>query len=523
MPVAVAPIAQRHGHPAILGCLALALSITAASSAAHAWDPAQATPAFERAPCPAPVPARDRATCGMVTTAIDPNDPTRGRLRLPVAVLHAWRPDPAPEPVLFLDGGPGDMTLGPTDDAEIMTFWMEHTRRLRRDRDVILFDGRGIGESWPSLECPEVEALADDESIIPGDLAQARRRDAAAHLTCRARLRDGGIDLSLYASPAMAADALAVADALGVRAVDLWGVSYGSRVALEMMRRAPERVRAAVLDGVYPPTVAGMETDRARFRAALDQVFAGCRAQDACATAFPDLEATFHRTLARYGRTPYRYPMDRGPDLVVDDRVIVIALLLALYDHEAIPHIPSLLHHLSRDNPDVLEALAAWPELLADDNASEAVYIQLSCTEDWAMADPRRVKEDRRDHPWADAAAMPLVDVLCVDWLDGQAAAPWAVKRPVPVTADVPTLLLSGAFDPATPPQWADEAMRTLPRAHHGVLKNGGHAATFGHACGEWAMLSFLRDPAAPPARCLETTAGPLYRTAFPDLDYFWM
>lgn len=523
MPVPAVPRRDHRISSGLLLRLTLVLLISVASSPARAWDLAQATAAFERAPCPTPVPAHEHATCGVVTTAIDPGAPARGRLRLPVAVLHAWGSSPAPDPVLFLDGGPGDMTLGPTDDAEIMAFWMEHTRPLRRERDVVLFDGRGIGDSWPSLECPEVEALADDESIIPGDLAQARRRDAAAHLTCRARLRDGGVDLSLYASPAMAADALAVADALGVRTVTLWGVSYGSRVALEVMRQAPDRIRAAVLDGVYPPTVAGMETDRARFHAALDRVFAGCRAQHACASAFPDLEATFHRTLTRYGHTPYRYPMDRGPDLVVDDRVIVVALLLALYDHEAIPHIPSLLHHLSRDDPDVLEALASWPELLADDSASEAVYIQVSCSEDWVMADPLRVKEDRREHPWADAAAMPLVDVLCADWLDGQPVAPWAVERPAPVAVAVPTLLLSGAFDPATPPQWAEEAMRTLPRARHGVLRDGGHAVTFGHACGEWALASFVRDPTAPPARCLETTGEPLYRTAFPDLDYFWM
>jgi len=425
--------------------------------------------------------------------------------------------------VLFLDGGPGDETLGTGNERDVMAFWMAATHALRRDRDVILFDARGTGGSWPSLECPEVESLVGNEYIVPGDLLQARRRDTVAHLACRARLAEGGVDLSLVTSPVMAADALAVVDALGVSTVNLWGVSYGTRVGLEVLRQAPGRVRAAVLDGVYPSTVAGMETDRARFHASLDRVFAACRAQRACANAFPDLEQTFHRTLRRYARTPYHYPMSRGPDLVVDDRAITIAVLLAFYNHQAISHIPALLYHLARNDKDVLEALASWPELLGTPGASEAVYLQMSCTEDWAMAAPRRVQADHDGQPWAEAVAMPLMNEVCAEWLDGQPSHPWALDRPPPVTANVPTLLLSGAFDPTTPPAWAEEATRALPNARHAVLADAGHGVTFGHNCGAWAMVSFLRDPSAPLAACLARTSEPLFVTGFPDLDYFWM
>jgi len=473
----------------------------------------------------------------MVSVPLDPSDITRGQIRLQVAVLRAWHTSPAPAPtpnsspnaapnavpVLFLDGGPGDMTLGPPDNTDVLSFWMRQTRRLRLNHDVILFDGRGTGGSWPSLECPEVEALTEDDGIIPGDLAQAQQRDASAHLACRDRLQQGSVDLSLLNSPVLAADALAVLDALGVTTANLWAVSYGTRVALEVMRRAPERIRAAVLDGVYPPTVAGMESDRARFQATLDSIFAACSAQTTCAKAFPDLDASFHRTLRRYARHPYHYPMHDGPDLIVDDRAIVMAVLLALHNHEAIPHIPSLLHHLAQDDTRVLEALASWPELLADRRASEAVYLQMSCTEDWALADPGLVTEDHREHPWADAAAMPLMDRICPDWLSGQAVGPWSASAPTPVDVAVPTLLMSGAFDPTTPHTWAEAALRTLPQARHVVLADAGHATTFGHDCGEWTLVSFLRRPEAPLPRCLETTSQPVFLTGFPNLDFFWM
>ncbi|MGY8996440.1 MAG: alpha/beta fold hydrolase, partial [Alphaproteobacteria bacterium] len=195
--------------------------------------------------------------CYHVIVPLDRANPSDGTARLAVAVLRSSSRSPAPDPIIYMEGGPGAPTFATDypDYEDYSDFWWEHTSSFRRTRDFILFDQRGIGLSRPSLDCPE---LHDLDRTMPEILHYDHPligREASELAACYERLRADGVPLEQFDTRNSADDVADIVRALGYEQVNLYGVSYGTRLGLEVMRRHPDLVRSAVLDGVYPPTI----------------------------------------------------------------------------------------------------------------------------------------------------------------------------------------------------------------------------------------------------------------------------
>ena len=210
---------------------------------------AQGEAVYERGPCPFDgAEGVEGLECGTLTVR-ERRGLRGGRtLRLAVAVLRSTGADPAPDPLVFLSGGPGGRSVEGTPGRTRSAFWS----RLRERRDLIFFDQRGTGLSEPRF-CPELDtavAVAPYRNLTASEL---EAEWVATARTCRAEMEAAGVDLTAYTSAASARDLDDLRRALGYASWNLLGVSYGTRLALEALREAPAGIRAVILDSVLPP------------------------------------------------------------------------------------------------------------------------------------------------------------------------------------------------------------------------------------------------------------------------------
>ena len=426
----------------------------------------------------------------------EPDGPT---IELAVAVVRSTAPSPEPDPVVYLAGGPGAAAF------DTLPIWIESS--IRRERDIVLFDQRGTGYSRPALLCPGLSGASLAFSLTPlapEEMAETYRDRASE---CATELRSQGIDLAAYSTAQNADDVEALRVALDIERWNLYGISYGSRLALEVMRRHPTAIRSAVLDSVYPPEVITYEESAANLAAARDALYAACEADAACHATYGDLDDLTERASARYaGRfVVTSIAAEYGGRYAVDvtERTAPALVIAGLMAGD-----PSSL-------PLELAALAAGNHAflsygtVTDDDVAEDMRLSIECAERMAYADERRLAADRAAHPELGAllAALPEQSA-CAVW----PVPPAGESLRAAVRSDIPTLLISGTLDATTPPRYGAAALDGLPNGHHVILPVRGHAGGLTDSCAGGIRDRFLADPAAAPDTACTAEPAP-FRT----------
>lgn len=454
----------------------------------------QAAPAYEplyaEAPCAGGVPDDVHVECGLLTVPEDRTRPTGHTVRLPVAIIRSDEPVPAEDPIVYFSGGPGYSGL-----AEVASFLAAD---IGGPRDVILFDQRGTGSAEPSLDCPEIhEAIAaalatagtsDDESPLL----------EAALADCRGRLVEGGVDVDAYDTVATAADAVDLASALGIESWNLFGVSYGTTVALEVLRQDGSRVRSAVLDSVYPPTVAGgLSSIADNYERALGVLVDGCAAAPLCAESFPGLAGDIDTVLDSLNATPHRGQitnptLDREQEIAVTGNDVVAGLFTALYDEDLIPLLPTVINALATGGGGVFIDQLAIEGISFLNAAAEGQTASVNCSDRANLRDPEQEESVLRAHP--EYGTLALFAEACDVW-DVSPADPSFNE---PVRSDVPALILAGEYDPVTPPDDGRAAADDLTNSTFVLFPGLGHGEVFAHDCPLAIFRAFVADPAVP-------------------------
>ncbi|MDB5586094.1 MAG: TAP-like family protein [Devosia sp.] len=218
--------------------------------------------------------------CGTVNVPENHDAPDGRRIELKFAVLKASSSYPEPDPLVQLHGGPGgglvDQIAG---YAQIFDPW-------RKTRDIVLFDQRAAGLSGSSVAC--YQALGRDAPSILALPGQSDSSDQAM-ADCIGELQAAGVDLAAYNTTQNALDVSSIVKALGYHSYNLYGISYGTKLALEVMRSAPEGLRAVIIDGVVPAQVKDYDTTAVPADEATHLVTEQCAADAACNAAYPDL------------------------------------------------------------------------------------------------------------------------------------------------------------------------------------------------------------------------------------------
>ncbi len=440
---------------------------------------------------------------GFLTVPENPAEPSGRTLALQVVVVPALEPEPGAVPLFFLEGGPG---VPATDSAGL---FVHELAELRRKRDVVLVDQRGTGGSG-ALHCA---------ALAPADDLQARLDEMypAEHvMACRDELAQRA-DLTCYTTNHAADDLDAVRVWLGHERIHLFGLSYGTRLALVYLRRHPERAASAVLLGATPldhaiPARHAIDAERA-----LELVLEDCAAAPRCAAAFPDVRRELDELLARLEREPARvsfpHPSTGAPEpLVVRRFAFAEGLRTQLYSSAGAREVPFLIHAAARgDFAPFLRAVLPQ-ELPEPPWLSEGLYLSIVCAEDTRFVDPAR------------AAELCAGTFLGTYRLDQQLRAtslwPLAELPPgyrAPVVSDAPVLIVSGRLDPVTPPELGAALLATLPNARQLVVPALAHvpAGLSNLACLERILCEFFARGSAhelDPA-CLAEMRPPPFRT----------
>ncbi|EFL13766.1 alpha/beta hydrolase [Streptomyces sp. C] len=254
---------------------------------------------YEPGPCPKtqqPVPEIEGARCGTLTVPENRAEPGSRTIKLGVAIVPAKAAQPKPDPIVWLAGGPGDDAVG---EAK-----MAVDGGLNRDRDVILMSQRGTYSADPALTCPNVDEFNARLVGLVYDAPSTEALHVQATKECRDRLAALGADLSAYNDIESAADLADLRTALGLKEWNVFGISYGTHLALVYMRLHPEGIRAVGIDGILPPSRGGSTAAWSSARQGFDGLFKACAEQPACNSRYPDLKATFERLVRELEAKP---------------------------------------------------------------------------------------------------------------------------------------------------------------------------------------------------------------------------
>jgi pimeloyl-ACP methyl ester carboxylesterase len=465
--------------PAALALMSVACSPGSTSS------PSASIPGITLTPCALSspgTPTRLNARCGTLTVFEDRAAGTGRKIDLNVAVVKAASRSAEPDPLFFLAGGPGQAA---TESAVQMSGAFS---RIAEKRDVVLVDQRGTGKSHP-LRCPE--AAADAGLSEPGAQTLTDEEITSALRGCLAQM---DADPALYTTPIAMEDLDEVREALGYEKINLYGVSYGTRAALTYIRQYPDRVRTAILDGVWPPGIALTPEVGANAQRALDAMFDRCAADAACNGAFPKLRSEFDSVLSTLRRQPVKltvtHPITAEPtEMTFTADGFGLAVRMLSYSTETTALLPLLIH--TTQSTGDFRLLAVQSLMVSEDlsdSIAEGMDFSVVCAEDEPYFTPEDAARESGGSYLGSSTADSLVKI-CSVWPRGTVPADYMD----PVRSDVPVLLLSGEFDPITPPSNAESAATTLPNSLHLIAPGQGHGVIF-RGCVPKVATSFVEN-----------------------------
>jgi pimeloyl-ACP methyl ester carboxylesterase len=457
---------------------------------------------FESIPCWFELPPAtwQAPTCGYVRVPEDRSQPEGRRVLLAVARLSLnSAAERRPDPLVYLEGGPGGHAL----DTVVASAEEFAALLTNGNRELVVIDQRGTGSSTPRLNCPEVNA--ENRRLLGKSVATEADKKAAtdAWAACRARLSRQAA-LEQYGTGQNAADVEAVRVALGLPPWNLFGVSYGTRLALEVMRAHPQGVRSVVLDSVVPPDVNWIAEAPPAFDRLLKEVTAACARHFTCSRAYPSFFGQVLALVQSRNVIPLTFKLSDGTPVVMRGGDLLGVIRLLGYSSEGVSVLPEFVQQLTDGNTVALAMIfEALLEVLSE-GIDVGMHRTVTCSE--VLPIPARPETVA-----ATAAMDPVLrSALSGDDADGSiACSQWALPPAAPaliapVTSALPTLLISGHFDPATPPAFAERVASTLGKPWNFVVSSGSHGS-YTSPCGKSLMDKFLTDPETRPA---STCAG---------------
>ena len=447
------------------GCLAVSCLLGAPAHAAEIdLSPCKLSAADGR--------QEEGAQCGTLEVPLNPNDPGGETIELFVAVVEALAEQPSPDPLVVIAGGPGEAAT---------RFYATAARafsHIVRDRDIVLVDQRGTGRSAP-LRCDHGQ---DDPFLTSVGVAEV----IDASVQCLEGLDH---DPRFFTTSVAVRDLERVRRALGYEKLNLYGVSYGTRVAQHYLRRFPERTRRIILDGVVPPDVAlGPEVALAS-QAALDALFERCETDEGCRGAFPDLARRFDAVLGRLRQAPVETVVNHprtgeAVDVVVDHWMLIGVVRLLVYHPQTASLLPVVIDAVDRGDYRVVAAQAfVVTEGLVD--LAVGLNNAVVCTEDFPFV--RNMDLEAQAATYMGTAFMEIVVGTCEHWPKGMLDD----DLREPLLSDVPALILSGELDPITPPRYASKVATGLANAVEVVGRGQGHGMLM-VGCTQRLMAEFL-------------------------------
>lgn len=447
---------------------------------------------FSPVVCPIEIPAGYTVQCGTVTVPEDHARPEGPLIRLAVAIIHSLSAEPAPDPALFVHGGPGGGAL------ESLSFVLEALGPLLVSRDLVLLDQRGTGYSEPALACPEIDATVTDPLVA--------FRLVEPLVACRDRLTALGIDLNAYNSAQNAADIARVRQALGYEVWNLYGVSYGARVVLTVLRDEPQGVRSVILDAITPVEADLLLEDPVYAQAALRRLFAACQDDLVCRTVYPNLEQVYDEVTRDLAANPILLEIVNAQTgesrTAILDGVLFNGYVIGALAMPQASGVPGLIYEVRAGNYESIVAAlkSEWEAQEREPEPRPVIGLQMAvlCNEEAPFASPEALAEMLAAYP-PDLHLLAAFDELLYTACQAWGIGPADPLEDTAVKSDVPALVLAGEYDAARTPADARRAVEALSNSTMVEFPGAGHSVVLAGECPQLVMADFLDDPGSLP------------------------
>jgi pimeloyl-ACP methyl ester carboxylesterase len=414
--------------------------------------------------------------CGSINVPVDYENPENGTMNLAYLVLACNGPACKDDPLVFLQGGPGGSATA------LSEFWQSSP--LRTDRDIILVDQRGTGYS--NAQCPWLGESYFN--ILKADLTPEEETIRILEKTavCKEEMKEKGLRAHIFNSIVSVKDLERLRLVLNYNEWNLYGASYGSRLALTYMREQPEPIRAVIMQGIFPPEVNMYENVLTNFKRSLELLMTKCENEPYCNSAYPNFRSGYWELLSKL-RTD---PVELSDGFVLNAQDFILLSHFMLYQASTAGRIPAIVSSLETDTPNLEFELGILRNTLNIINGP--VYLSVMAYEELPFSGLKHISDELQNSPELDPGhALFMGDpVVLSNWHSFRAPP----IESIPVKSDLPVLLLNGELDPITPPTNAKELERHLLNLDKYTFANQGHS--FFNTCFFQMTRSFLNDPA---------------------------
>jgi pimeloyl-ACP methyl ester carboxylesterase len=451
-------------------------------------------PTFEPAPCAFPVPSGYSPECGYLILPENRARPNTQFISLHVGIFRNRSGIPNLDPVVKLSGGPGSSGLNTA--GYLLGKGMD---AVLEQRDFIVFDQRGTGYSRPRLDCPERAAITP--LLLGGRYSVEESQQAIidSFHRCRDRLIAEGIDLSAYNSAASAADLNDLRLVLGYDKLNLYAISYGTRLALTLMRDYPHVVRSVVLDSAYPLQVNLYTALAPNAERAFNVFFDRCAADPNCSLSYPDLRTVFYRLVDELNTHPVwisTYIESDNQNVRLDGGLLIDVLFVGLYNPSVTASMPQMIYDIRDGDYDILRERLA---LYFDSSPALGMQMAVQCSEEFPFNAPEEAYAAAQGVQPQIAAFFPdsvqPLFAVCKEWT----VTPPDPRENLAVSSDLPALILAGEGDPITPPDWGRMVAGDLSHAYFYEFPANGHWVVRSSNCAVLIALAFWENPTVDP------------------------
>ena len=434
-------------------------------------------------------------------------------IRLPVVYVQINPRKRHPEPILYIVGGPGHSA---GFDRLGVAGWLSRINHLHWERDLVIFDQRGTGMSTPALGCNGLVQSTLRMLQMPHNEEQDAKYWQQFMQTCYQELKSQNLDFGDFTTPTHSQDVLALMQLIPAKAWHIYGVSYGTRVALHLLKTPPATLKSVTLDSVYPTNKNELLVVPELMNFALDRLFKACADHYFCQKQVPDLRATFKALTKTLDQKPARFLVkaENHPgeiEVYLSGSRLAWAVFMALYQRELINTLPATIKNAAQGDQKALASLAKeYAQWSLETTFSPGAFYAVECHDRPTEVSDADYEKEWRKYPFVHEYTQYQAQYdICRFWKSGRTNAAFLA----PTQSRVPTLILNGEMDPVTPWYWAESITQNLERHYYFKIPGIGHGAADSDDCAAQLVKEFMAAPQKKPElSCTRAWRPPLFK-----------
>ena len=451
----------------------------------------------------------DNVEFGYLTVPEDYSKPDGRQIDIAFAVIKSKVENPETDAVMYFQGGWG----APILNQSLLPYARGYPVK---NRDVIMLDFRGSGLSQPQL-CDWLglkawEDLNDDLSI-----KNFNKNQTARFNQCLDSLELKNIDFNQYGSNTKSKDAVMLAKALGYTSYNLHGISYGTRAILNFIRNAEHsdvKIRSVFMDSNTPIGLLTNGTMSKKYEDVLSKILNDCEQNPGCKQKFPDLKSRFEQFLQSLDSEPWTVPLNGNSTFTANKEELNALMHNILYNQRTYKNLPILLEHLiARDN-NILSLVLASRVAQFNNNYNAPGAISYVYDHKY-FRDSTKV---RYAAYLATNSPYRVMNAYLDFYLTDQRIITDSLAH-IPIESDIPALILSGSYDPMTPPSYNKFMAASFSNHFYIEVPRVGHAVGPSISrCGSPLLKQFIDNPnQRPDNSCFESLGENLipFRTSY--------